>query len=269
LKYLWECCLTIITNISPYVQGISKLTSSKLLSLFKALTNPKFLFRKDKNHRYCFYLVEAFNNILQYQYTGNSHLVYTIIRNKSHFNKLLRLKLEDTKPNEPTENQLGIFDQPPQNPSEPSPQNQIESPVNPPIELQQGPQVNLEQREKAPTEVKFTPTTEWLESWHKQLPILTIIRFLKAIVPRVKTMITNSTDDQAKILAFLENTTMVGILPLPHPIILRKFSPTIHALNWFHSYMWGVVFLKMLNSGSTLLDTDVKLFIVQVDKNSK
>jgi len=92
LKYLWECCLTIITNISPYVQGISKLTSSKLLSLFKALTNPKFLFRKDKNHRYCFYLVEAFNNILQYQYNSNLFLVYDIIHHQELFIKLNNLK---------------------------------------------------------------------------------------------------------------------------------------------------------------------------------
>jgi len=290
LHPLRECCLTIFANISPYIKALSSNTSVHLLKLFDLVTRPNFLYANETNYRYSFFLLETFNNILQYQYTGNSHLVYTIIRNKSLFTKLVRLKIDDPKLNDPQESTLGIFDPPIQNTSDPSqipPQQQGHQQQQPPQlpqqsqplstlvqsqqqqqppQLPQGPQVNVEQREKVRDEVKFNPTAEWLESWQKQLPIMTIIRFLKAVVPKVKTMITNSADDQIKILNYLENTTMVGILPLPHPIILRKFSPTIYTLNWFHSYMWGVVFLKMLNSGSSLLDTEVKLFIVHIEK---
>jgi len=210
---------------------------------------------------------------LQYQYAGNSHLVYAIIKNKSLFSKLLRLKIDDKKSLEQIEAHAttDIFDQPPYTVPQQTQGTEsvpVESHVstNPQIPEPEQPQVNLEQREKVSADVHFVPSGQWLESWQKQLPIMTIIRFLKAIIPRVKTMITSTADDQTKILLFLENTTMVGILPLPHPIILRKFSPTNHALNWFHSYMWGVVFLKMISAGSSILETEVKLFIVQVDK---
>jgi hypothetical protein len=274
LHPLRECCLTIMANISPYLKSLSSSTSAHLLKLFDLVTRPSFLFANETNYRYSFFLLETFNNILQYQYAGNSNLVYAIIKNKSLFSKLLRLKIDDKKSPEQAEAHAttNIFDQPPNTVPQQTQGTEtvpVESHVssNPQIpEPEQSPQVNLEQREKVSEEVKFVPNGQWLESWQKQLPIMTIIRFLKAIVPRVKTMITSSADDQSKILMFLENTTMVGILPLPHPIILRKFSPTNHALNWFHSYMWGVVFLKMISAGTSILETEVKLFIVQVDK---
>ncbi len=45
-------------------------TSMKLMHLFKLLSRPKFLFGNERNHRYVFFLLEVFNNSIQYQYEG-------------------------------------------------------------------------------------------------------------------------------------------------------------------------------------------------------
>lgn len=47
----------------------------------------------------------------------------------------------------------------------------------------------------------------------------------------------------------LKDTTIVGILPVPHPIVTRKndVGSTVH-FTWMTSYIWGEILLKSFNS---------------------
>lgn len=66
----FECFLTIIANISPYIKSLSMVTSITLLKLFEFFSRPKFIFASENNYRYCIFILEIFNNIIQYQYEG-------------------------------------------------------------------------------------------------------------------------------------------------------------------------------------------------------
>eukprot|EP00913_Durusdinium_trenchii_P008755 g8222.t1 len=50
--------------------------------------------------------------------------------------------------------------------------------------------------------------------------------------------------DQAEVLRFLKSTTLVGILPVPHPIVIRTYQASGYTSMWFTSYMWGVIFTR-------------------------
>ena len=69
--------------------------------------------------------------------------------------------------------------------------------------------------------------------------------------------------DEAEILEFLKNGTLVGLLPVPHAILIRKYQTNPGTSVWFSAYIWGVIYLK-----SVELDvwhhTNVKLFRVRV-----
>lgn len=65
--------------------------SIKLLHLLEAFSTPWFLFSAPSNHHLVFFLLEIFNNIIQYQFDGNSNLVYTIIRKRQVFHALANL----------------------------------------------------------------------------------------------------------------------------------------------------------------------------------
>lgn len=90
--------------------------ANKLLHLLEAFTTPWFLFALPQNHHLAFYLLEVFNNIIQYQFdgeqrehgsskqvpdwsfnlrrrpsSGNFNLVYAIIRKRSTFHHLANL----------------------------------------------------------------------------------------------------------------------------------------------------------------------------------
>lgn len=77
--------------VSPYLKTLSMVASTKLLHLLEAFSTPWFLFSASSNHHLVFFLLEIFNNIIQYQFDGNSNLVYTIIRKRQVFHSLANL----------------------------------------------------------------------------------------------------------------------------------------------------------------------------------
>jgi hypothetical protein len=91
LQPLFDCLLTILVNVSPYLKTLSMVASTKLLHLLEAFSTPWFLFSSSTNHHLVFFLLEIFNNIIQYQFDGNSNLVYTIIRKRQVFHSLANL----------------------------------------------------------------------------------------------------------------------------------------------------------------------------------
>lgn len=50
--------------------------------------------------------------------------------------------------------------------------------------------------------------------------------------------------DESEILKFLQHGTLVGLLPVPHPILIRKYQVNAVTSSWFHTYTWGVVYLR-------------------------
>jgi len=91
---LYSCFLTIICNVSPYWRSMSLVAAVKLVNLFELFSSPKFLYSGEHAHRHLALLLEVFNNVIQYQYHGNTHLVYALIRRKDSFGRLGALTLK-------------------------------------------------------------------------------------------------------------------------------------------------------------------------------
>ena len=89
LQPLFDCLLTVIVNVSPYLKSLCMLAASKLLHLLEAFSTPWFLLAAPHNHHLVFFLLEAFNNLIQYQFDGNANLVYAVIRKRSAHLRLL------------------------------------------------------------------------------------------------------------------------------------------------------------------------------------
>ena len=75
----------------------------------------------------------------------------------------------------------------------------------------------------------------------------------------------SSATDEAQILAFLQKTTLVGLIPVPHPILIRQYSQNQATNTWFTTYVWGVLFLQNRNP-PLFLGTHPKLFVLQQEK---
>jgi len=70
--------------VSPYLKSLSMVTSARLLHLMESFSTPWFLFAKPSNHFLIFYLLEIFNNIIQYQFDGELKETCPDIRSRSY-----------------------------------------------------------------------------------------------------------------------------------------------------------------------------------------
>jgi hypothetical protein len=91
----------------------------------------------------------------------------------------------------------------------------------------------------------WSPTSDWVQSWKGKLPLQTIMRLLQVLVPQVeKICMDRGLTDESEIIKFLQHGTLVGLLPVPHPILIRKYQPNSGTVMWFRTYMWGVAYLR-------------------------
>jgi hypothetical protein len=52
------------------------------VSALQLFSSSKFLFARPDNYQFVVQLVDTFNNIVQYQYEGNTHVVYSLVRRR-------------------------------------------------------------------------------------------------------------------------------------------------------------------------------------------
>lgn len=320
LQPLFDCLLTILVNVSPYLKTLSMVASTKLLHLLEAFSTPWFLFSAPSNHHLIFFLLEIFNNIIQYQFDGNSNLVYTIIRKRQVFHALANLPTDCntitkslnkrqrryTGNNSSSESisEAAMEGSRPAQPAEPGTlkatlletpgiEKMTEKESAHPLSLStdaikltdadtkesenlsdESPSIGRANsivsrggirvgEHITPDANQWTPSVEWVCQWKNKLPLQTIMRLLQVLVPQVeKICIDKGLTDESEILKFLQHGTLVGLLPVPHPILIRRYQANTGTTAWFRTYMWGVIYLRNVEP-PIWYDTDVKLFEIQ------
>ncbi|XP_026738746.1 protein HID1 [Trichoplusia ni] len=368
LQPLFDCLLTILVNVSPYLKTLSMVASTKLLHLLEAFSTPWFLFSQPHHHHLVFFLLEMFNNMIQYQFDGNSNLVYTIIRKRAVFHNLANLPhehgaiarslaagrakglmthrpslprsrsaesvaetpMEGSRPAQPAEpgtlnptlaetpaistmTERESAHPPPQRieaeagdacdmpdssgvpdagdgpdaadaarpgreprdrllPARPGPDGQDRPDDDTAMDVDDGDKRAITHRNSIQVTSGTRPlegggewraSAEWVSSWRGKLPLQTIMRLLQVLVPQVeKICIDKGLTDESEILRFLQHGTLVGLLPVPHPILIRKYQANAGTAAWFRTYLWGVIYIRNVDP-PIWYDTDVKLFEIQ------
>ena len=253
---LYSCFFTIICNISPYWRSMSLVAAIKLVNLFEVLASPKFLFSEYKAFQHLALLLEVFNNVIQYQYQGSQHLVYAIIRRKDLFGRLATMNL--TKAKFYCEKVFG---------------NKIKASIKESkkfIKMKKvnekgdaygdsddesddslNPKVDGDSDDEScdsidANEAKyFVPDEEWLSDFKEKMPLETVKRLLQHLTPVIDEIIQRKDGivDEREILSILKNVTMVGLLPVPHAIVIRKYQPNQYTSLWWTAYLWGIIFV--------------------------
>ncbi|KAG5310024.1 HID1 protein, partial [Acromyrmex insinuator] len=309
LQPLFDCLLTILVNVSPYLKTLSMVASTKLLHLLEAFSTPWFLFSAPTNHHLVFFLLEIFNNIIQYQFDGNSNLVYTIIRKRQVFHALANLPSDcNTIAKSLSKRQRRHMPASTSNENKFKFKNNINllnnmtekesaHPLSPSVSIDINKLItNHSERESKTEDIaeesmnvtknsvvpkggirvaeqtsnnnvnnvnQWVPSSDWVYQWKSKLPLQTIMRLLQVLVPQVeKICIDKGLTDESEILKFLQHGTLVGLLPVPHPILIRRYQANPGTTAWFRTYMWGVIYLRNVEP-PIWYDTDVKLFEIQ------
>jgi hypothetical protein len=88
-----------------------------------------------------------------------------------------------------------------------------------------------------------------------------LFALLEYLIPRLRNLAEDrNLDNEDAVLTLIERTTVVGILPPPQPIVVRRYASTHYTTVWFSTYIWGLIFLR--NERPVLIDPPtVKLFV--------
>jgi hypothetical protein len=272
LSTLYSCFLTIIANASPYAKNLSMLASNKLLSILELFSSPRFLFARPNNYTFVVQLIETFNNIVQYQYESNGVLVYTILRRKDVFQKLADLTVEKwhlveaaksvkrqmaqaqaavSSPN--VSIPVGAVDNSPESKSADHVDDSQwvrdnAGPAGAGAFLENVPGSTPGQVAAAPVDGDaWIPTDEWFGPVKKQIPLGTVLRliaFLQPVIEQHVATMSGSVDDHT-VVEFIKATTVVGILPVPHPILVRRYTPNQWTSLWYTTFIYSTIFLHV------------------------
>jgi hypothetical protein len=91
----------------------------------------------------------------------------------------------------------------------------------------------------------------------EQIQINTIMRLLAALKPELEARPKGATETE--MLSFLRATTLVGLLPVPHPILIRRFDSQTHTHAWVTTWTWGIIYLRAITP--PMLDgNNIRLF---------
>mmetsp|Transcript_16603 Transcript_16603/g.18783 ORF Transcript_16603/g.18783 Transcript_16603/m.18783 type:complete len:243 (+) Transcript_16603:3-731(+) len=241
--------MTIISNLSPYAKTLSLISSIKLMSMFEHFSSRWFLFAAQENPSCLNFLLDTFNNLIQYQYEGNQHVIYTLCCNKKVFDQLVNMKFEENSSKKNREQFNG--DKEKENESNNSSnENKTDS----------------EEAKATTTNYSFVPSEEWFNKWKTDLHISTVMRLLDYLLPQIEGFCKRQNQasvGEKAIMQFLKNTTLVGLLPVPHAIVIRKYEPNQYTTLWFTTYIWGVFFLR--NKKYPLWESDkIRLFSINL-----
>ncbi|KAI9273545.1 high-temperature-induced dauer-formation protein [Helicostylum pulchrum] len=281
LSTLYPALIKTITNISPYLKNLSTLTSSRLISLFNSMSAPGFLLADESNHYLIGYLLEALNNIIQFQFSNNPNLILAILRNQQKFESLadfsldnamieierLSLLKETSTNNRPSEEQQDAASITLSEKAKGKLPEGSLSRVSSTSSISQQQPNNMPSRQVSLSSIAstasllpgvkngFTPTDDWIYHWHSRLPLDTISAVIRELLPKIEL-------DNANI-EFLRGFAISDILPQAHAICIRKFQWGDALVIWFRSMLWGQTYISSVSNYGPWNNTRIKLFHIK------
>jgi hypothetical protein len=224
-----ECVMMTIVNMSPFIKSLSAITCNKVVTFLERCIQPTLLYSATLSMnpfvKICTLLGEALGYLLQYQYDTNSQLVYTLLRKRQIFSTLGNFKFSDYQ---------AILQ---------TMQKQSNSSFYTPLDSAQFEQINHEAR----VTMKL---------------VLDVLDVLGPEISKLCPEDENDACDDQVILDYLQRRTLVGLIPLPRPISIRKFRMSSEISLWLTSFLYGIIYLH--NSFPAIwYGTEVKLFTVK------
>eukprot|EP01130_Rhizamoeba_saxonica_P016372 TRINITY_DN7560_c0_g1_i2.p1 TRINITY_DN7560_c0_g1~~TRINITY_DN7560_c0_g1_i2.p1 ORF type:complete len:654 (-),score=102.92 TRINITY_DN7560_c0_g1_i2:1674-3635(-) len=97
------------------------------------------------------------------------------------------------------------------------------------------------------TEGNFVPTEEWYITWKESIPFETSLCYISSMAKEIKKIVCTSAEDEQIIMDYLHKTTIVGLLPPPHPVTVHRYTPNPGMSERLHVFMWGAIFVSKIS----------------------
>lgn len=105
---------------------------------------------------------------------------------------------------------------------------------------------------------RWKPTSDWVKHWKQSLPLHTSLRMIEVLAPQLDRLKQDQQKQQVEeieMIKYLQDGTLVGLLPVPHPILIRKYHTNDETTLWFRTCTWGIIYVR----NSIWADTNIRL----------
>eukprot|EP00124_Ichthyophonus_hoferi_P000664 Ihof_evm11s26 gene=Ihof_evmTU11s26 len=250
---LYDNLLIVISNVTPYFKTISKAAATKLLSLVVIFSKPSYFCASPQSPNRVYFLLEALNNLIHYQLAGSTHIVYGVIRRRSVFELLSTFSTtslkgtvqkhgeeESKQESEKGKGNLSMTEDKEEEHVDPTyvkdKEKDKDSRAGIMVDVSPCQDRQSQSRGASPYHPEpdhWVATPEWIQIWQSRLPLQTILRLIHVMGPRVEDMCTKQgVSDEQVVMDFLNNDTLVGLLPVPHPIVSHKYNTIARTFTW-------------------------------------
>ena len=83
------------------------------------------------------------------------------------------------------------------------------------------------------------------DEWQERNLMEPLRRLVGYLGPRIEEECAKQDLDDKAVLALIKQTSLVGILPVPHSIVVRQFQSNEQTRLWFSSFLFGTVFVSL------------------------
>ena len=114
-----------------------------------------------------------------------------------------------------------------------------------------------------PAPAPWVPTEAWLDTVLREaLSLHTVAQLLENLLPQIAAL-GSTGKTEALALHMIKDGTMVGLLQVPHAIVMRRYEPSAHFTSWVTTLVWGSIYAQANKSSPPLFEgVRVKLFPV-------
>ena len=97
--------------------------------------------------------------------------------------------------------------------------------------------------------------------WNMARSLIIMVLCVQVLVPQVEKMcIDKGVTDETEILRFLQHGTLVGLLPVPHPILIRRYQANTGTDLWIR---WGPLDLEAVFEGVLTLQNHTEKLLLR------
>lgn len=88
---------------------------------------------------------------------------------------------------------------------------------------------------------EWSPTAGWFEDWKAKLKLKIVLRVIAYLLPILEREIQTHDLDQKACVQIVKRMTLVGILPVPHAIVIRSYKGNTWTSYWLMNSSWTLV----------------------------
>ena len=96
----------------------------------------------------------------------------------------------------------------------------------------------------------WCPSADWFDEWKPKLQLKIVQRVIVHLLPHIELQRESHDLDQRGCVKLVRRSTLVGVLPVPHPIVIKSFRGNAFTGLWLTHSTWTLATYLVPDVGS-------------------